>query len=215
MSKTVRKVLVLMTLALVAVIVFSVINLGVAGQVYPSIHPSVLPDPKEVTKIEGTIKNSYSLEGAAARSFDTSDFSSVFLNGPDTKLDSQSLTNQKAYCRKRPDLPCSNGMLDFKLDWYGYWQQSAEAYEKLQATAEAKGEDPSDDDVQAINDGKGPIPRRTDPLYEASLQFQDVKVDGDRAEVTFDDGAVQKLYLMKKTPQGWKIAGFRYLKVHG
>ena len=182
---------------------------------YPILNPSGPSDPNEVAAIKAVIDRAYWLDGIAARTFDVSQFATVYVNDPAVQLSSEGADFLARARAGHPDAPSSSGFLDYKLAFYGHWQVGAERLEQLQARAKAEGREVTATELQAIaTGGQPPAPRRTDPMYQTRLRFDSVRIDGQRAEVVFDDGAVLQRMFLVKTPDGWKIAGRRIIQVH-
>jgi hypothetical protein len=168
-------------------------------------HPPA--DPNEAAAITSIIERASELKGRAARSFDTSLFHTVFLDDPSSPLTPEQyafIQRVLPYLRGRvADPGPTPGYLSFWTITFANWQLGAERLDQQRLGT-------------PIAPQNGPIgpPRRTDALIRSRLRIDDIKVDGNRAEVVMDDGLVLwRLYLLK-TAAGWRITRDVPLKVH-
>lgn len=177
--------------------------------------PSGPPDPKDVAAIEAVIQRSFWLDGVAARTFDVSQFPSVYANDPSVQLSKE---QDEFIARVRaadPSIVAGSGFLDYKRAFYRHWQGGVEKLEHLQASAKAQGRTVSASELQSISEnGQPPPPRRTDPNYQVRLRFDTITVDGDRAEAVFDSGLVLERMFLLRTAAGWRITGEHLINVH-
>lgn len=163
--------------------------------------------PSDLAAIKATIERAYELQGLAARNFDISAVHTVYVNDPRVRLSDEQLdlvTRALAHLGGRvPQVGDTPGMLDYVRLHFAYWQLGDERLEQRLRGFQ-------------INPQDGPIgpPRRSDPVYKAKIRYDDVKVEGDRAEVVLDDGAALQSLLLVKTRDGWRIAGLRPLWIH-
>jgi len=170
---------------------------------------SIVPDSNEVKAVKQVIRRSYELRAKAARDFDVSEFSSVYIDDPAITLNKDQMDVIKKV------FPNSNqqGMLVYMTAFYANWKLGAERLERLQAEAKANGRELSAEDLANSPDPVGP-PRRGDPIYNDTLDFKDVQINKNRAEVIMDDGAALQRLILVKTNKGWRITDFEYLSVH-
>ncbi len=153
--------------------------------------------------------HSYELTGNAARTFDTSPFPSVFIDDPKVSLDTwQVETMAKAHAQ-------GIGMLSYELAFFSEWKHGAEQLEQLATKAKAEGREMTRDELQAVNDSSAvPAPRRTDPIYLPTITYSSFVVNGNQAEVIFNNQAQTLKYFCVNTKDGWRIAGIRVLATY-
>lgn len=167
-------------------------------------HPPA--DAADAAAIKAVVERAYELRGIAARTFDISQFDTVYVNDPSTPLSEGQLSFIREVLphvqARIGNLDATPGALDFWRVRFLHWQLGAERLEqRQQGTPVSPQEAPL-----------GP-PRRTDPMHKPYLRINDIKVEGDRAEVVLDDGAwIMRLFLVR-TREGWRIAGERELKL--
>jgi hypothetical protein len=211
-AMTLRKAIALIALLLVGLFVLAGVT-SATYQGFPTLNPTAPPDPAEVAAIKAVIDRAYDLDGLAARTFDVSQFPTVYANDPSVQVNGvQAGVVAKA---RGVQAAAAAGYLDYKLAFYGRWQAGAEQLEQLQAAARAQGRQMTAAELRSVAvDGQPPPPRRTDPMYKTGLRFDNFTIDGSRAEVVFDDGAVLQRAFLLKTATGWKIVGQRPIKIH-
>ena len=80
-----------------------------------------IPDTPEAKEIMQRIKTAYDIEEEAGHAFDTSKFSSIFVNDPRYETNS----NAREFVRENSKIPSfeSAGYLDYKLAYYAWWQK--------------------------------------------------------------------------------------------
>ena len=182
---------------------------------WPTLKSTTPPDPKEVQAIERVVEQSYEVTGIAARTFEVSRFGEIFANDPAVSLSKEEVD----YLMQNNGLALgsaqASGLLDYKLAFFGNWKNGAEGLERLEKQARLEGRPIRAEDLKAISkSGQHPTARRTDPMYKTNVKFTTVVVDGMRAEVVCDDGAVTYLLALLKTEHGWRIVGQRVLDIH-
>lgn len=169
--------------------------------------PTPPADSADIAAIQAVIERSYRLQGIAARSFDTSQFDTVYINDPRTPLDKGQASLIEDYRtlvhNRMPQISDPPGILDFWRTEYTLWQIGAERWEQQRQGAK-------------LNAADGPIgpPPRIDPPRGDTIRYEGIWVTGDRAEALADNGpALRRLYLLRM-PDGWRISGERVLDVH-
>ncbi len=173
-----------------------------------------IPISPDVEAIRQTIRKAYEIEERAARTFDTTEFATVFINDPrGGKLDASTLQFVEEVLGR--DLT-SAGYLDYKLAYYKWWESGALKIEALQSKVQAEGRSLTQEEISLIVDSSGRIamPRAQGPVSEIWLEFFSISIDGDVAIAIFDDGPrTNKMTLIKKDGR-WYIAGNEILSVH-
>jgi hypothetical protein len=210
------------SIACFVVIMFVIGSAGIAtmqstqGAQWPVLHPKGSADPADVAEIQKVIERSYDVTGQAARDFDVRDFPDVFANDPTVPLSDEQAEGLNRIRAAHPGMAQGSGWLDYQLAAFGSWKIGAEGLERLEAQAKAQGRRITKEELLAISGPTGPpAGRRTDPLRKTSVRFDNIAVDGQRAEVVCDDGNVQWKRALLKTKNGWRIVGERALLIHG
>jgi hypothetical protein len=185
------------------------------GPEWPKLQGGTAADPSDIAAIKAVVERSYDVTGRAARNFDLSEFPTVFANDSAVPLGK----DEVAYLTRNSTLSISAaqtvGLLNYKLAFYGNWKDAAESFERLEAQAKAEGRSITAEELNSISSsGQHPVARGSDPMYKTNVKFEKVTVDGTRAEVISDDGAVTYLLALSKTKDGWRIVGERVLDVH-
>ena len=209
---TMKKIL---TLGAVIIFLAGAAVLGIAASqppvptAWPTLQLNSTPTPATTDQLKALVVRYYELTGNAARTFDVSPFSSVFTDDPKVSLDTwQVETMAKAHAQ-------GTGMLSYELTFFGNWKQGAEKFEELATKAKAEGRELTKDDIQAVSSSSAiPAPRRTDPMYLPMLTYKSFVVDGNQAQVVFDDGGQTLKFFCVSTKNGWQIAGMRVLDTH-
>ncbi len=183
---------------------------------YPQLRVSGQLDQNEVAALKQVIQASKELEGQTAHDFDLSRFADVYVNDFQVSLAKIHADFMARFRASHPNLVIGNGFLDYKLAYYGQWKQGVESYEQLEAKARAEGRKIKDDELKALlTNGSFMGGRHQGVGHKPILRFDEFKIDGDRAEVVSDDGGVLSRHLLLKTPDGWKIGGWRIIDAHG
>jgi len=177
--------------------------------------PALLDTP-ESRIIQDVIRRSYEIEAIAARTFDTSQFSTVFANDPVGKLSSSTIqfireataaTDELGFLDTKADGDL--GYLDYKLAYYIWWKKGAEKFETLQAAAEQENRDLTQEESESLIDSSGRVaaPRAEGDATIPDLKFLSIEIDGDIAWAVFDDGPrTIQMTLVKRNGQ-WYLAG--------
>lgn len=184
--------------------------------------PALLDTP-ESRQIQGVIRRSYEIEAIAARTFDTSQFSTVFANDPLGKLspptvafvrDAIAVNSDLGYMASKTDDEL--GYLDYKLAYYIWWKKEAEKFETLQAVAEEENRALTEEEAASFIDSSGRVaaPRADGDATIPNLRFLSIEIEGDIAWATFDDGPrTIQATLVKRNGQ-WFLAGVKLLELH-
>lgn len=186
-----------------------------------------VPDTAEAKQIQETIRRAYEIEAIAARTFDTSQFASVFTNDPVVRLEPSTIefirevakdvskTDSKLeYLTSRTDDRL--GYLDYKLAYYIWWKVGAEKIETLQAVAEEEKRELTQEEKQSLIDTSGRIapPRAQGEASVPELKFESIEIKGNMALAVYDDGPrTIEMTLVKKGGQ-WYLAGGKLLNLH-
>lgn len=196
---------------------------------WPSLHTSGPADLALVQQFENLINHNAEVMGRAYKSFDLTDFPSVFVDDPNISLNrdqAKYLSQVKSSQTGASDLIKGEGWLSYSQALILNYGSGVRAYQ-VQATLAAQGKTMGPDDYRKVG---APVPPPgvtptsvpsvllagdvDDPNgYKFKVSFKSVMVEGDMAEVTYiygDDGKTVHTFLVK-TVAGWRIAGLRRL----
>lgn len=184
--------------------------------------PALLDTPESM-QIQDVIRRSYEIEAIAARTFDTSQFSSVFANSPIGKLspltiefvrEAVAVNDELKYLTTKPDSEV--GFLDYKLAYYIWWKKDAERFDTLLAVAEKENRDLTEEEAASLVDNTGRVaaPRLDGDATIPDLKFFSVEIDGNVALVVFDDGPRTNLMTLIRDNGLWYIVNWKILDVH-
>lgn len=175
-----------------------------------------IPDTEDSKLIRDTIIQSYIIEGEAAMTFDTSSFSSVFVDdsrgakiSPSQLKFMQTITQQKS----RTDF----GYLTYKKGYFTWWGNGAIAMEGLQAKALEKNRALTDEEMQSLlasSSGMLPPARVESMDGEPKINFISITVDSDQGTAVFDDGLRTNEMTLVKINEKWLISGNKILALH-
>lgn len=203
--------------AIVAVpLVLSLVLRGgavLAGRGVPTVG---VPDTPDARQIASTMQRAYHLRGVAARTFDVSEFPSVFTDTPDYELsrDQRDLVSRAFGKQVAPD---TAGYLTYMQAYYLSWGEGAARLQAAVDRANAEGRTLTSEEMASLvkaNGDRVPALGRADPLYEDKLTYYSIAIDGDRAWVQYDDGAALQKALLVKVNRQWLIAGIWPIEVH-
>lgn len=169
-------------------------------------------DTPESHQIQATIRRAYELRLLAGRTFDTTDFPSVFVNDPrGGKLAPEWLKLVEDVTGSSSVTP---GYLDYELAYYEHWKTGALQLEKLQAKAAEEGRQLTAEEVLSLQDRSGRIaaPRAPEGV-NIELNFKSIVVEGDVAIAVFDDGPRLNEMILVKIDGKWYIAGNKILQI--
>ena len=176
---------------------------------WPTLKASATPNPADIKDIKALVDRYYDVGGEAAGTFDLSQFPTFLVDDPTILLDS----NQTAFMTRIGAQ--ATGFLSYQLAFFTDWKQGTEKLEKLQAQLKAQGRAMTANDLKSISGPNGPPPsRRHEPVHKTNVIYNNFTVDGSRAIVEFDDGAVTQNMFFVKTMNGWRIAGQHNLQEH-
>lgn len=207
----------------VAIVLMIVVGIVLVMPQNTEASPALLDTP-ESRKIQDTIRRSYEIEAIAARTFDTSQFSSVFANDPVGKLSSSTIqfireataaTNELGFLDSKTDSDL--GYLDYKLAYYIWWKKGAEKFEALQAVAEKENRNLTQEEAASLVDDTGRVaaPRAEGDATIPDLKFLSIDIDGSIAWAVFDDGPrTIQMTLVKRNGQWYLAGGAKLLEFH-
>jgi hypothetical protein len=161
------------------------------------------------------MNRAYELMAIAARTFDVSEFPTVFADTPDYELNDR---QQEAIGQVLgPEALENAGYLTAMQAYYIAWGRGAAQLERALKKAEMEQRQITAAEMQEIveaNGGRVPTLGRQDPISEVKLEFESIVVNGDRAIVRYDDGAALQEAVLVRTGGQWFIAAIRPIWVH-
>lgn len=180
-----------------------------------SVAGSGVPDTPEARQIQATMNRAYELMAIAARTFDVSEFPTVFVDTPDYELSDRQrkAVGQVLGSRAIEDA----GYLTAMQAYYIAWGEGAAHLERALEKAEIEHRPITVDEMQEIaeaNGGRVPALARQDPISEVKLEFESIEINGDRAIVRYDDGAALQEAVLVKIKGQWFIAGINPIWAH-
>ncbi len=205
------------TLHLAIFVVGSLVTLLVTLEPLDRIYvanPGV-PDTPEARQIQATINRAYELMAIAARTFDVSEFPTVFVDTPDYELSDR---QREAISQMLGPKAVENaGYLTAMQAYYIAWGEGATRLDKALEKAEAEHRQITADEMQETvkaNGGRVPTLARQDPISKTKLKFESIEINGNKAIVRYDDGAALQEAVLVKIKGQWFIAGIKPIWVH-
>ena len=197
---------------------------GMRSDDWPVIQKAAAPDPKEISAIEAVLERSYEVNAKAAMDFDFSQYPGVYADDPSIPVNmEQAQFVEKVRTARGPLVSglLHDGYLSFKLAQVLDSQQAVEALERIEAEAKAENRPVTATELNSVAGASGVPYRRGNviqrqPGEPSHFAYKDISIDvsGTRAEVIYDDGAALAKAFFVKTPDGWKVAGIRAIKIH-
>lgn len=177
---------------------------------------SSIEDSIETRQIENVIVNSYEIEIAAANTFDTTAFASVFVNDSRGGELSRSTSTFVNSVSESNDSGANPGYLDYKLAYYNWWKEGALKIELLHSKAIREGRSLTKDELKTLvdKDGRLAMPRGQINDRSVVLQFISISIENDVATIVFDDGPRTNQMTLVKIKDEWLIAGNVIQAVH-
>lgn len=185
---------------------------------------SGVPDTKETQKIQGVIMQGYKLYDIAGRTFDTSQFPSVFADDPDVPLTRDQRERLQEWLGT---IPKGAGYLTYVTACYTNREKGALLLEELMAKVRAEGRDsPTRDEwMEIVNEsgGRPPAPRNQPSIsveeaqkeLKSRMRYDLIDIKGDKATVIFDTGITLNKMILVKRDGKWYVAGEERLAVTG
>jgi hypothetical protein len=190
---------------------------------WPDMQAAVKATPGEAEAIKAIIAQSRLVDEYAAINFDNSRYETVYIDDPAVALSK----NQAEYLQEiRGKLGASykgkgNGWLSYCIATLQNWKNGSEAIEKAQAKAQAENRSVQATDFNDVSNVVGVPASWPDPnrkivqAKDIKFDFQEIKLKGNYALATYDDGVSLLQTFLVQTQGGWKIAGIRNIQVHG
>ena len=209
-TMTTKKFTIIALISTVVVVFLSVIAITTAGQAFP-----VFQSNTETEKIQKVIEESYKIEAKAGRDFDTSKFSSVFIN------DQRGGQLEQPFIDLITSVALENeasnyGYLDYKLAYYTWWGKGSLQYEAIESKAKSENRKMTKEELKSLFDEKGRLamPRLKGEEKKPILSFTTIEVNDDMAIAVFDDGPRTNQMTLVKVEGQWFIAGNKITAVH-
>jgi len=183
-----------------------------------------VPDTEEAQEIQATILQAYKLYDIAGRTFDASQFPSVFVNDPDVPLTRDQRERLQEWFGAVPE---NAGYLTYVIACYTDFTRGAKLFEEAMANARAKGRDYLTPDewrrIVELHGGRPPAPRLqpsmtvedAQEMQKTLMRYDLIDVEDDKARVIFDDGATLNKATLVRRGGKWYIAGVERLAVTG
>jgi hypothetical protein len=169
-----------------------------------------IPDTAEAKDVMKTVERAYKIESKAARTFDLSEFSTVFINDSRFPMDQATL---QVVREMTGNLSLEwAGYLDYKMAYYTWWGEGAIRLETLKAKAKAENRKLTKEELQSLTDAYG---RSAAPRLEGepkdSVRFISVDVNGDLAYAVIEYGAWTSELTLVLVNEDWHIADIKGL----
>jgi hypothetical protein len=174
-----------------------------------------IPQTKDAELIQEVVNKSYDVEAVAARTFDLSSFSSIFVNDQrGGELSSSTIDFIQSVSGVYS--PKYFGYLDYKIAYYSWWKSGALKLEAIQTKALEEKRGLTEDEIKSLIDDRGRMvmPRSQGVQTSTELQFVSIEIEGDKAIVIFDDRLRTNQMILVKIKDQWYIAGNKILLVH-
>ncbi len=173
---------------------------------------SGISDTEDAKKIQAVLQKAYDLEAKAAHDFDTSQFSSVFVNDPRVPLaESTNEFVKTVMIQMGEPVREHYGFLDYKIAYFELWRAGALASEAIQQRAQQENRALTADENRAMLEN---MHRAAGAERKTALVFHFIKVNGNLATVVFDDGPRLNEMQLVKSNNNWYIAGWKILQVN-
>lgn len=179
-----------------------------------------IPDTADARQIQIVMNSAYQIIGDASRTFDASEFPSVFIDTEDYKLtDEQQENVAKALGIDSSEVK-NTGYLTAMQTSYLLRAQGASLLQAALDKARLENRELTAEEFQEVvkaNHGQVPsMPLSAKDLTknEKVLTFESIRINGDRAIVKYDDGAALQEAILVKINGGWFIASIVPIKIH-
>lgn len=187
---------------------------GTNSPAWPNVQNTSSND-QDTTAIKLVLGQSYAANADGNQKGDTSKYKDVYINHPKVPLN----TEQQEFVVKVKE---KHKIQDASLDSMGWLAFKEAQFIDLQngrkglAEQQAKqGEKPlTAQDVTSIPAVNVPNEPPSEQLPSVSLEYKEIKIDGEFAQVWYDDGSAEAQAFLVKTEQGWRIAGIRAINIH-
>jgi hypothetical protein len=173
-----------------------------------------VPNSPEAKEIMAVMERAYRIIGVASQTFDLAEFSSVFVDSPDYKLNGK---QKEAVAGVLGNATAeSAGYLTAMQAQYISLGQGAQLLQAALAKAKAENREITAQEFQdIIQANHGQMPALGSPITtQTVLTYDSMEIDGDKATVRYDDGAAQQEATLVRIKGRWFITGIIPLWVH-
>ncbi len=183
-----------------------------------------VPDTQDAHDIEAVILQAYALFDEAGRTFDTSQFPTVFANDLGVPLSEVQRGQLREWLGAAPE---GAGYLTYVRAAYANRENGALLLEKAQAKARAEGRDALSGDewmeVVRSNGGRPPAPRSQSSMsvqeaqrqFKSRIRYNSIDITGNKATAVFDTGATLNSAVLVRRDGKWYIISMERLAVTG
>ncbi len=196
---------------------------------WPVLHPNVPANPAEIEAVKDAIKRADKIQmDAEWNGFDYHLFPTVYVDDPAVPPSDRQRHFVQQVIEAQGDKVKTqlkgDGWLTVMIAGQLNLKKGDENWARVLAKAKAAGRDGSQltpEEQRSIDEGvingagSPPDPQATRPPYTTPpYDFKQITIDGNQADVVFDDGIVLAHTFLVKTTEGWKIAGTIVLQSH-
>jgi len=204
---------------------FMYISLGICiitllGLAYHTSHSSTVvaavpvPDTPQNREIMEVMERAYELINSASQSFDTSLFSSVFIDTPDYKLTDEQRDAISSVLGE--EAAQNGGYLTAMKAQYIARKKEAGLLKDVLDKARAENREMTAEELQEVvikNNGRVPAIIASNET-KAKLIYESIEISGERAVVRYDDGAALQEAILVRVDGQWFIAGITPINIH-
>lgn len=182
------------------------------------------PDPQDAQDIQAVILQAYALYDEAGRTFDTSQFPSVFADDFSVPLSADQHRQLQEWLGVDPP---GAGYLTYVRAAYANRERGALLLERAMTKAKAEGRDFLTGnewmEVVRLNGERPPAPRSQSSMsvqeaqagLKSRIRYDSISITGNKATVVFDTGATLNKAMLVQRDGKWYIAGVERLAVTG
>jgi hypothetical protein len=185
---------------------------------YPTLVQTQPRNQADEAAVRFAVEESRWIDDIVAHMFDLDLFDAVYANDPVVRLSDGYRLVVDEHKGLHPGLTMGYGFLDYKRAYFGTRRDGTLKLEASMARAAAEGRPLRADEERAAKTGRiGPFarPRLIRPEERQRFGFDQVVIDGDRAEVVVDLGYRLDRQFLRRYGDTWKVVGLRVLRVTG
>ena len=203
-----------LSLAVIFVVFVAVLFAAWSAQSSRIKADSEAPNSPEAADIKTAMEHAYDLIGAAAQTYDVSDFPTVFIDTPDYRLTPKQQEGVAAILGTEASQKA--GYLTAMQAHYISLGQGANLLQAALEQAKTEGRELSAEEFQSIiRANHDQIPTLPSSIVtKTSLTYESLEIIGNRATVHYDDGAALQEAILVKADGRWYVAGFTPIWVH-
>lgn len=173
-----------------------------------------IPDTKEAKEIEKAIVNAYKAEAKAGRTFDLTDFPSVFINDPRFPMGAGTL---QVVREMTGNLSLESvGYLDYKMAYYSHWRDGALLLEELQEKAKKEKRELREEERLSLVDefGRSATPRNSSGPRKTPVKIISIAIENDIAYAILNYGPGTVELTLVLVEGHWYIAAIEGIALH-